>query len=134
MLVLFYAMRLKEKYLVQFMRLFLDASQKLPAFQGQSIQMVSTVQATLFAKNNVNWMSSYVRMGLIRKAAKMPICVYPGDEITTEIYVLRNVLQCVPTMNLFVLEHFKERDAEESHFVLKKHWIAMGWNAHSSAL
>ena len=96
--------------------------------------MVNTVQAIPFVKSNVNWMSFCVRMGLILKAARTQICVYPEDEITTEIYVLRNVLQCVLTTSSFVREHFKEQDAEESHFVLKKHWIAMGWNALSSVL
>ena len=96
--------------------------------------MVNIVQATLFVKSNVNWMSFCAQMGLIRKVARMQICVYPEDEITTEIYVQRNVLQCVLTTSSCVLEHFKEQDAEESHFVLKKHWIAMGWNALSSVL
>ena len=35
MLVLFYATRQKEKYLAQFMRLFLDANQKPPVYQDQ---------------------------------------------------------------------------------------------------
>ena len=96
--------------------------------------MVNIVQATLFVKSNVNWMSSCVRMELIQKAAKMQICVYPEDEITTEIYVQRNVLQCVLTTSSCVLEHFKEQDAEESHFALKKHWIVMDWNALLSVL
>ena len=96
--------------------------------------MVNIVQAIPFVKSNVNWMSSCAQMGLIQKAARMQICVYPEDEITMEIYVQRNVLQCVLTTNLCVLEHFKEQDAEESRSVLKKHWIPMGWNALSSVL
>ena len=98
------------------------------------MQMVNIVQATQFVKSSVNWTSSFVQMGSIQKAAKMQICVYPGDEIMMETCVQRNALPSVPITSSYAQEHFKEPAAEENLFALKRNWMGMGWNVHLSVL
>ena len=67
--------RQKEKYPVQFMRLFWGANQKLFVYLDPTIQMVNTAPVTQFVKSNANLTSFFARMGLIPRDAKMQIYV-----------------------------------------------------------
>ena len=112
MLALLNVMKRKEKYLVQFMRVFLDANQKQPVYLGQKIPMEITARVTRFVKSNANLTSFFARMVLILKAAKMPTYVYLEEGIMMEICVLEIAHRLVPIMNTFVQEDFKVLDVE----------------------
>ena len=121
--VLLSVTRRRERYLVPYTRVCLDANQKQLVYLDPQTQMVNTAQAILSVKNNANSTNFFVQMGWIRRVVKMPIYVYQEEETTTETCVPQNVPQRVPITNSFVLEPFRELDAGESHFALKRKWM-----------